>query len=667
MPDPLPNKVGRAYSLIEIKALDADERVIEGVASTPTPDRMGDIVEPMGAKFSVPMPLLWQHNSGEPVGHVEFAEANEDGINFRARFAQIDEPGELKNSVDKAWQAVKAKLVRAVSIGFSAIEMSFLDNGGIRFMEWDWLELSLVTIPANSEATISTVRSIDRELRAASGQLERSVAEGQPCAEGKSKPQSVRLTKMSERKTYTEQIASLEATRAAKAARMEELMQKSVDEGRSTDEAEAEEFDTLEREIASLDADLKRFRVLEANAKAKAVEPAGGSAADASASRGGHDSIRITSPKGEKGVRFARMTKCIGMAKGNFGDAHRIAEQRYSDDQGIQNILKAAVAAGTTSDATWAGPLVGDETSVFADFVEFLRPMTILGRFGTNGVPALRQVPFRVPLITQSSGGAGYWVGEGAAKPLTQMDFARTTLEPLKVANIAVVTEEVLRDSSPSAEVLLRDQLAAALRERLDTDFIDPAKAAVAGVSPASITNGVTPVNSSGDDADSVRADIRALFNAFIAANNAPTTGVWVMPATTALALSLLQNPLGQPEFPGITMTGGTFFGLPVVVSEYVPTVTTVPADPADGAFVVLLNATDIYLGDDGGISVDMSREASLEMADNPTGTSATPTAASLVSLWQTNSVGFRAERTINWQLRRPTAVQMLDQVTWGG
>src|SRR5690625_5756789 len=72
------------------------------------------------------------------------------------------------------------------------------------------------------------------------------------------------------------------------------------------------------------------------------------------------------------------------------------------------------------------------------------------------------------------------------------------------------------------------------------------------------------------------------------------------MPTTTALALSLMQNPLGQSEFPGITMNGVTLFGLPVIVSQYVPAGT-----------VVLVNSSDIYFADEGGVAVDMSREAS--------------------------------------------------------
>lgn len=671
--------MNRAYSILDIKSMDEDERVIEGVASTPSPDRMGDIVEPMGARFSLPMPLLWQHRHDQPVGHVEFAEPGPEGIPFRARVARIEEPGELKSLCDKAWQSVKAQLVRAVSIGFSSIEHAYMKDGGIHFIEYDWLELSLVTIPANAEATIQTVRSIDAELRAASGREQPDHHRPVPAAHARTAPgaSGLPVVKLSNReearsmatKTVAEQIAAFEATRQAKAARMEEIMTAAADAGETLDAEQTEEYDGLEAEVKATDAHLRRLRALEQTkaAQARPVTPASG-AQDGGQQRSVTPIVRSSEPQLAPGIEFARLARVKALAKLDGESPRVVARQLYGENSRVFGLLsKAAVAAGTTSNPTWAGALVGDETSIFADFVEYLRPQTILGRFGANGIPALRQVPFRTALIGQTSGGAGYWVGEGKPKPLTKFDFTRTTLDPLKVANIAVVTEETLRDSSPSAEMIVRDQLAAALRERMDIDFIDPDKAVASGVSPASITNGVTPIPSSGNDADAIREDIRAIFAAFIEANNAPTTGVWVMPATTALALSLMVNPLGQPEFPGITMMGGTLSGLPVIVSEYVPRTVSSPADPSDGAIVALVNASDIYLADEGGIMVDMSREASLQMDDAPTTQDATTGAGtSLVSLWQTNAVGFRAERTINWARRRSSAVAMLSQVTWG-
>src|SRR5690606_40228542 len=104
-----------------------------------------------------------------------------------------------------------------------------------------------------------------------------------------------------------------------------------------------------------------------------------------------------------------------------------------------------------------------------------------------------------------------------------KFDFSATTLEPLKVANIAVLSEENIRDSSPSSDTIVHDQLAAALRERMDRDFIDPDITLQHGVRPASITNGVVPIPSTRTDADAVRQDVRRAMQGFKASNNPPT------------------------------------------------------------------------------------------------------------------------------------------------
>lgn len=154
-------KIDRAYSLLEIKSLDEDRRVITGMATTPEMDRVGDIVDPLGAKFAAEIPLLWQHNHDQPVGSAVFGKPTKKGIPFVATVASISEYGALKNLVDMAWQSVKAKLVRGVSIGFRAIEYSFMDAGGINFLQTEIYELSLVTIPANASATIQTIKAFD--------------------------------------------------------------------------------------------------------------------------------------------------------------------------------------------------------------------------------------------------------------------------------------------------------------------------------------------------------------------------------------------------------------------------------------------------------------------------------------------------------------------------
>src|SRR5690606_574387 len=98
----------RAYSMFEVKSVTeaGDKYVIEGIATTPTPDRYGDVVEPKGAKFKLPIPLLWQHKRDQPIGQVIEAKVTDAGIFVKCQIAKIDEPGRLKDRLDEAWQSI---------------------------------------------------------------------------------------------------------------------------------------------------------------------------------------------------------------------------------------------------------------------------------------------------------------------------------------------------------------------------------------------------------------------------------------------------------------------------------------------------------------------------------------------------------------------------------
>lgn len=159
----------RAYSILSVKEMDETRRIVRGIATTPEVDRVGDIVDPLGVKFNNPMAFLWQHRHDQPIGTVKFDTPTKDGIAFEAEIASTEEPGTLKDRLDEAWQSIKLGLVRAVSIGFRPIEYSFMENGGVRYTETEVFELSAVTIPANSGALISAVKSLDAAARKEAG------------------------------------------------------------------------------------------------------------------------------------------------------------------------------------------------------------------------------------------------------------------------------------------------------------------------------------------------------------------------------------------------------------------------------------------------------------------------------------------------------------------
>ncbi len=658
----------RAYATLTAKAVEAeDARLIEGIASTPTPDRMDDVVEPMGAEFKTPMALLWQHRADEPVGWVEWAKPNKQGIPFKARLAKIAEAGPLKDMVDKAWQAVKAGLVRGVSIGFRPKERSIIENGGYRFTRWEWMELSLVTIPANAEATITAIKSIDAELLAASGRGQES---------GDNNPSrrlgAVKAIPRGQQKMATpiaERISAFEATRAAKTARINEIQEKASSESRTKDEAEREETDTLKAEIKSLDAELVDLHELDKinRTSLKAVD--GATQQAGSGSRGGEGgapaygtAVRVNQPKLDKGIGFTRLISVLAEAQGNRSEAADIAKGRWGDASGDlvailktpkDLIVKTAVNPGTTTDTTWAAPLV-QYTNLASEFIEYLRPATIMGR-----IQGMRRVPFKVKVPRQTAGATVNWVGEGKVKPLTSIAFDSITLDHAKAAGIIPLTEELVRLSNPSAEMLVRDDLAASIGQFLDIEFIDISNAS-SDVSPASVTYGVTPVVATGTTASAFRTDAATMLDSLVSANLPMGSGVWIMTPTQAMRLGMMVNATGGYEFPGITVNGGSLLGFPVITTTNLNAST---ASPADGYPITFLVASEVLLADEGGVTVDISRDATVQMETAPD--SPFTASTTLVSLWQHNMVGIRVERMINWTKRRSTIAGVISQAKY--
>lgn len=165
----------KAYSVLKVKAITEtdDERTITGIASTPTQDRDNDIMDMAGAKFALPIPLLWQHNHNMPIGEITSAIVTDAGIEITAKIAKIDEDGALKNRIDEAWQSIKSGLVKCLSIGFRALEYNYLeDSYGLHIKEWEWYELSAVTVGANADAIITSAKQIKKAF--ASADMEKS-------------------------------------------------------------------------------------------------------------------------------------------------------------------------------------------------------------------------------------------------------------------------------------------------------------------------------------------------------------------------------------------------------------------------------------------------------------------------------------------------------------
>lgn len=128
------------------------KRKLTGVATTPTTDLMGDIVVPTGAQYTLPLPLLWQHNHDLPIGWVREARVTSSGIAVTCELATG------VGKADEAWQHIEAGLTLGLSIGFVPMASEAMANGGRKFTKWRWTELSVCTIAANPEGRVTATK-----------------------------------------------------------------------------------------------------------------------------------------------------------------------------------------------------------------------------------------------------------------------------------------------------------------------------------------------------------------------------------------------------------------------------------------------------------------------------------------------------------------------------
>ena len=451
-------------------------------------------------------------------------------------------------------------------------------------------------------------------------------------------------------------IADLTAKREEKVVRMgeiTEMLKKGHDEVSAEDRiALRAEFDELDDEMSTIEDELRdaQFQLR----SSQAARPVMGTS-----SRSGTESRRpmpkhTRTTKDEKfpGQFFTQMVIAKALAHLHMTSPVAVAQRRFADNQLLIDVIRMAneVPGAGSGAGEWGNELVQADARYTGDFIEYLYSKTVFDKL------PLRPVPAHVTIKGTDGAATAYWVGESKAIPATQGSASSVSLTPLKVAAVAVVSNELIRDASPSAEQWVRDLLVEASAQRVDQTFLSTS-AAVAGVSPAGILNGVSAGSSAGTDGDGVRTDLEILASNFIQNKNA--SGLALITSTgLALAMQLLRNALGQREFPEVRMDGGSLEGMPLVTGDNV-----------GSGDVIMLKPTDIWKIDDRGISVEISREATIEMNSAPSGETDTPTAAAntLNNMFQTESTAIKIVRPINFQKRRSHAVAYIGDAGYGG
>ncbi len=150
-----------------VTELGPDERTVTAIISTNRIDRMKEVLLPRGADIAEYLrnPVVpWGHDSRQPpIGRALWLKKQKNGLMAKVEFATTERAEEV-------WQLFKQGFLKAFSVGFRPLKGHPPTEKEIKkkpawagaewiYDEWELLEFSPVTIPANPDALAIAIKS----------------------------------------------------------------------------------------------------------------------------------------------------------------------------------------------------------------------------------------------------------------------------------------------------------------------------------------------------------------------------------------------------------------------------------------------------------------------------------------------------------------------------
>jgi len=374
----------------------------------------------------------------------------------------------------------------------------------------------------------------------------------------------------------------------------------------------------------------------------------------------GRKLFAVPKKKLEPGDFVARALAAWTKAHVTKDPLEKVMRDGYGNDEMTNVVLRAAVNPANTTVATWAAELVQTSNVDFLDrlipnfIFPQLKAMGVSYTFGNSGV-------LKIPVRAATPTLAGAWVAESGAKPVKRASFSTVSLTPTKLAVISTFSEEMATYGMPSIEGIIRQAMSDDTGIALDTYLIDNV-AASAGVRPAGLLNGVTPITASAATPTlaAMVADLKALVAAITAAGGGGRGPIAILlnPAQ-ALALNFVQTTTGDFAFSSAEEAASKF-GVRFIVSATVPAGRVIAVDAADFA-TALGDVPRFAVSTEATLHEEDTTPLALATGAQGSGVVATP----MRSLFQTDAVAIRMSLYVSWVMRRASMVQTIAAVTW--
>ena len=275
----------------------------------------------------------------------------------------------------------------------------------------------------------------------------------------------------------------LKAQREKVVAEMRSIVDGPADGGDLSAEQE-ERFDKLKADLSGIDKQIERRSYMDATDR------------------------KADAPDYTREERQFSLVRAIAGAAGlnvDWGREREIGQELAKRDgvqaQGIlvpMSVFEARSWTGISTSLPAAGP-GGQITPVDyrpGDYIDLLRSKLVIQRLGARVLSGLRG-NVEIPRLKASASSG--WVAENGALSASDMQFAKLTMAPKHCGSLVELSRNMLQQSSPDVEMLVRQDMAAILARAVDKAAIEGGGAneptgvvATAGVQEVDISDGIT-------------------------------------------------------------------------------------------------------------------------------------------------------------------------------
>lgn len=310
----------------------------------------------------------------------------------------------------------------------------------------------------------------------------------------------------------------------------------------------------------------------------------------------------------DMGLSAARFIRALAAGKGDPERAAKYVKQNWKQTAEIEALAKAL----NESTLAEGGALV--PTEYVAEVIELLRGRAVVRSLGAVSLP-MNSGSLTMPKLT--GGATASYIGESQNIPKTQQATGQLQLSAKKLAALVPISNDLLRDASPNADNLVRDDLVSTMALREDLAFIrdDGTQNKPKGMrywAPA--TNVVNRTQDAGANTlATVTADLAAAVNRLESADVRFIRPGWVMTPRTKWYLWQLRDANGNQVFRD-EINQGRLLTFPFRTTTQVPNNLGVAGDESE---LYLADFADMIIGENTELIIDVSTEAAYHDGTN--------------------------------------------------